>query len=838
MHRWGGAFAAAVVFTLTDKDVKVASAEPAPLSPNKKADDLVRAARPEQLKGKAIDPENQRLIDQGASSAPVRVDYTTPAGTTFTSQGVVEKLLKSSDITPLPKVGTSTDSTFIAGTPVGRPGQVMADVIREQRAALKEHAQDYFATAEAEKAALAQRAAASGVPLRLEHEDGKVDVLAGITASNDPVYFGGNDISGADTSAVDQLWPTGTVGVWNDPANTGLNLSGAGETIGMWEADGSARVSHQQFAGRVTQMDAIPTAENGHATGVAGTLVSEGLSTSPLVGTVNIGQWTRGIAYAASLNAYNNSDFTGEFSDEASIGLKFANNSYDIRTGWRNTGTQQAPIWRWYGPAAASAIEDWRFGAYISSGATITSRGLDNSASLAPNSLLIFAAGNDQSEGPGATITDYLLADTVTPSSLTRDWTDGDDGGYDTMSSLGCAKNVLTVGSINSLEGGWTSAGAVVQSSFSGTGPTDDGRIKPEVVAQGSRTTAITTRNPNALQNLMPWFFSTTPNDASYVALSGTSFFAPVATGALALVNERRTLSRSSYGDLVPPGSVVVIDQNWSDHPVQASGMRALMVHTADEAGSNPGPDYRFGYGVVNATRAVQLISDDSGSGTAPSFGGPKPYYKEVLLAANSKVQFKVNRINATTRIKVTAAWTDPAGLGQSLNSVDQQTARLVNDLDVRIYPPGVVPSAATKNAATTIKPWILNPDLLTKSAVARGAAAATGDDSRNNLEQAEANSPVTGDYTVVVDHKGFSLSGGQQWVSLVLSGVSVPTPPNFTPTIINNGGGNWAISWPSVVGAMYVVEKSLNGFFSWVPATGEISANLETTSLSVARNS
>lgn len=833
MHRRGGALVAAVVFTLTEPEVIIVSAEAVPLSPRKKANDLVLAARPEQVTGETIDPEYQRLIDLGAISAPVRVDPNAPAGTTFTSQGAVKKLAKSNGIVAPPKVENSTDSTSNAGSPVGRPGQVMADVIREQRAALKEQAQDYFAGAEAEKASLAQRAAAIGVPLRFEREDGRVDVLAGISASNDPIYFSGDDISGADTSAVDQLWPSGTVGVWNDPDNTGLNLSGAGEIIGLWEADGSVRVGHNQFTGRATQLDATPTAENGHATGVAGTLVSEGISTS-LVGAVNLGQWSRGIAYASSLNAYNNVDFTGEFSNEAGSGLKFANNSYSLPAGWTNTGTQQAPIWRWNGPAAATATEDWRFGAYLSLGASITPRGIDDSANLAPNTLLIYSASNNQGEGPGVAVTNYLLADNVTPSSLVRDWTDGDDGGYDTMSSLGCAKNVLTVGAINSLEGGWASAGAVVQSSFSGTGPTDDGRIKPEVVAQGSRIMAITARNPNGWQNLMPWYFSATPDNTSYSHTSGTSFSAPVATGVLALVNERRTLSRSSYGDLVPPGSVVVIDQNWSDHPLRASGMRALTVHTADEAGPNPGPDYRFGYGVVNATRAVQLISNDSGSGTTPSFAGPKPFYKEVLLAANTKVQFKVNRIDASTPIKVTAAWSDPAGTGQTTNSVDQQTARLVNDLDVRIYPPGVVPSASTKNAATTIKPWILNPDLPTKSAVTRGAAADTGDDSRNNLEQTQANSPVAGDYTVVVDHKGFSLSGGQQWVSLVLSGVGVRTPPNLAATIVNNGGGNYAISWPSVVGAGYVLEKSLNGFFGWTPAGGEISASLETISLSV----
>jgi hypothetical protein len=86
----------------------------------------------------------------------------------------------------------------------------------------------------------------------------------------------------------------------------------------------------------------------------------------------------------------------------------------------------------------------------------------------------------------------------------------------------------------------------------------------------------------------------------------------------------------------------------------------------------------------------------------------------------------------------------------------------------------------------------------------------------------------------VKVDHKGFTLNGGNQWVSLAISGVTVPIPPNLTASIINNGNGNFAITWPSVVGARYVMEVSGN-LLAWTPASGEISALLESTSLSVS---
>jgi|GEM_PF-4441289 len=571
-----------------------------------------------------VDETYQKLIEQGAYTAPVRIDVDAPVGTVFTPQ---RELLKGhappAGTTPSAETSGLTNGLNINGTLVGKPGQLMTDVYRDQVNALKEHAREYFSKSEAENAALAAKAEAAGLPMLFEGEEGQKAVLSGISDDNQPTYISGTNISGADTLGVDQLWPIGTTGVWNDAGNTGLNLGGANEIIGMWDATDSVRVSHEQFGGRVTQLDAVPAPEGNHGTGVAGVLAAGGVS-SFSVGSVNVGTWSRGIAYESSVNAYNITDFTGEFADEASNGLKYSNNSYGTTSGWLNSGTIAAPVWRWFG--FGTATEDWKFGAYTSSGSAITSRNLDTSAISAPVITLVYSAGNDQNEGPGAAIASYFLTTTATTSTVVRDWSDGDDGGYDTLSALACAKNVLTVGSINSLEGGWATAAAVVQSPFSGSGPTDDGRIKPEVVAQGSRTTTVTARNPNGWPNVTPGFTPATPDDATYTLQAGTSFSAPAVTGVLALVNQRRTISRAGY-----PGSqtpTVYLDSDWLLHPMRSSGMRALVAHTADEAGANPGPDYRFGYGVVNAVRATQLISDDGSVGSTPIYNGPKPYYR------------------------------------------------------------------------------------------------------------------------------------------------------------------------------------------------------------------
>jgi hypothetical protein len=302
---------------------------------------------------------------------------------------------------------------------------------------------------------------------------------------------------------------------------------------------------------------------------------------------------------------------------------------------------------------------------------------------------------------------------------------------------------------------------------------------------------------------------------ANYVlGIQGTSFSSPSVAGALALVLERRHQIRPEWVN--------------NNYPIRSSTLRALAIHTADQAGPNPGPSFKFGYGLFNATSAVNLMAADASTGGAT---GAKPYVKEVLLPSSEVIQFKIHATSPTTPLKVTLAWTDPAGQSQTLNAVDQTTKRLVNDLDLRIYPPGVT-SNFDPNAASTFKPWILNPDLVNKTASARGAAATTGDDSINNVEQVVVNPPSANanDYYIVrVTYKG-ALSGDQQWVSLIISGSDVP-PVDFRITSFTKLlDGSFAIAWNAVVSGEYVVQTSQD-LFTWTDVGGPYCANLESMS-------
>jgi hypothetical protein len=127
------------------------------------------------------------------------------------------------------------------------------------------------------------------------------------------------------------------------------------------------------------------------------------------------------------------------------------------------------------------------------------------------------------------------------------------------------AADVIAVGAVNSDN---------KVADFSSVGPTYDGRIKPEVVAQGVSDFGADV--------------STAGGYSSYENGSGTSFATPIASGVGALL-----LSAFPYLT-----------------NVQA---RNILLATADNAGS---PDNSRGYGLISAEKAISYpnLSDTSGS--------------------------------------------------------------------------------------------------------------------------------------------------------------------------------------------------------------------------------
>ncbi len=164
---------------------------------------------------------------------------------------------------------------------------------------------------------------------------------------------------------------------------------------------------------------------------------------------------------------------------------------------------------------------------------------------------------------------------------------------------------------------------------------------------------------------------------------------------------------------------------------------------------------------------------------------------------------------------------------------------RLRNNLELRVYAPGT-PNAELSNLNSTFatKPWVLNPDLTTKSATTRALPATRGIDTANNLEQVEITTPVAnGVYTIVIKAPA-SLSGSlPQWVSAGISGRTLPTPPPgstiFSTSFVN---GLYSLNLHTYPGGMYKVQGTANLFSGpWVDLSSYQCARGDTMQFVVA---
>ncbi|MCJ8165415.1 S8 family serine peptidase [Pontibacter sp. E15-1] len=521
-------------------------------------------------------------------------------------------------------------------------------------------------------------------------KDGTFISLQGLDAKGLPIYYiTYNNSRAAATTHTDQLWAGGALG---------LSLSGASPAVAsklaMWDG-GKVRVTHQELAGRVQQKDGA-TELNEHATHVAGTLIATGIN--PLA---------KGMAFEANLQAY---DFDNDESEmaKAAANLLVSNHSYGSIVGWRyndeREGTDEDPYWEWWGDTDISKTEDYRFGYYDGQSAA-----WDKIAYNAPYYLIVKSAGNNRGERGPEVGKPYFQRNSNGKFTLikARPANLSSNDGYDVISTAGNAKNILAVGAISPLADGYTRAEDVRVSSFSSYGPTDDGRIKPDVVGNGVAVLS-----------------SAADSDRDYSILSGTSMSAPNVAGSLLLLQEH-------YANL------------HSGNVMRAATLKALAIHTADEAGTTKGPDYVYGWGLLNAAGAAKMLTNADGT-----------HLLQEKSLAQGQVQTLEVRASGAGPLRVTISWTDPEGsVVEVANALNNRVARLVNDLDVRVTGGG-----------TTYRPWTLDP-------ATPDVAAKPGDNIRDNVEQVLVENAVPGEtYSITVNHKG-TLSKGPQAYSLLVSG-------------------------------------------------------------------
>lgn len=411
----------------------------------------------------------------------------------------------------------------------------------------------------------------SNEPVRVVTDTGTIWELDSIDSDGSPVYLTTCNINAARTISADKVRSGGSAP---------FHLTGTNITVAMWDG-GIAVTNHQEFGGRVRNCEQTSVVD--HPTGVAGTLVANGTITS-----------AQGMARQGHVDVYYWDDYIADMSDcvAANPDIQVSNHSWSRVAGWDNS-TWYYP--RWHGDAALSETEDFNFGRYHQ-----LAREMDDFCVAAPYHLPVRSCGNDRGEiGHVPLLQTFGYGYHDTRLGGPNDWftansgvlprpADGGTNGFDCIQPHGVAKNILTVGSVGDLPNGYTNGAAVLLATYSGCGPVDDGRIKPDVVANGEGV--YTT-------------FTTTTN--GYASKSGTSFSSPSAAGSIALLQE---LHERLYG---------------TNQPMLASTLKALVIHTADDIGSTPGPDYRFGWGLLNVERAAWCITNNASWNSLPHIKGP-----------------------------------------------------------------------------------------------------------------------------------------------------------------------------------------------------------------------
>lgn len=573
---------------------------------------------------------------------------------------------------------------------------------------------------------LLQTAREKGWPLTLRGKNGRMAYLRGINGQGFPYYVTTTDnIISAATIRTTALWAGGS---------SGLNLNGSSSflkgRIAVWD-EGLVRPTHVELTGRVKQEDAAQgdTILSDHSTHVSGTMIATGVN--PVA---------KGMSYGAQLlQAY---DFNNDESEMAaaaagSNGIIVSNHSYADIAGWYIDNAEN-DRWEFWGNPGDTV--DIKFGLYDDD-----ARIWDSIAYNAPYYLIAKAGGNNPGETGPAVGQPYfrLNAQRQMASAGNRPAGISSNAGYRTIATYGCSKNILTLGAVNPIPGGYNQPGDVVQASFSSLGPTGDGRIKPDVVADGV----------NVLSSI-----STADN--AYDIFSGTSMATPATAGSSFLLQEY-------YGKL------------HHDSLMLSATLKGLLIHTADEAGNNPGPDYTFGWGLVNMQNAAAVITANN------SDQSQRLIQSSLTQSSKDQETFTVTA-SGKMPLSATICWTDPPAIVASIpvNSHNfQDTVRkLVNDLDLRI----------TDNTTNKVyMPWILNPS-------SPGSAATKGDNIRDNVEKVElGDSTVPGrTYTITVSHKGtISKDGATQAYSLIYSGAGTTYCPSASTSTTGTAMSNVTVN-------------------------------------------
>lgn len=434
----------------------------------------------------------------------------------------------------------------------------------------------------------------------ITNEKGNQGELVRITDDGELLYYFTDNVDAAASTRTNFL---------HDGGGLNLNLRGTDLKVGVWDKQ-MALQSHFEFAddegnSRILLQDGPAGQNEFHATHVTGTIAARGVNSN-----------AKGMATDVKILSHNwNSDLLQVQQQANSEGLLVSNHSY---------GT---PV---------ENINDANVGKYISE-----SRLWDTATRNFIYTLPFISAGNDGGTGNSQPI----------------------GPGLDKLVGNKVSKNVMVIANANDailFPGGGGELANVSINPGSSQGPTDDGRIKPDVAGNGTGVLS-----------------SSNQNNAAYGSSSGTSMSAPNVAGTAILLQEL-------YFDI-------------NEEFMISSTLRGLLCHTADDFGDF-GPDPESGWGLVNAKVAAETILD--------SEEGELSIIEEYELSNNETYSFEVF-VEGGKDLRASITWIDREG-DVNNGGANDDTPVLVNDLDLRVI----------SESGEEFEPWMLNRNNLNLAAI------------------------------------------------------------------------------------------------------------------------
>lgn len=427
--------------------------------------------------------------------------------------------------------------------------------------------------------------------------------------------------------------------IW--PQTNGVEgLTGRGQVVAVADTgldNGDLETLHEDIRGRVSRVYAIGRPGDwsdfiGHGTHICGSVLGNGAMSGGRI---------KGPAYEATLIMQSLCDEQGGTARPTDLADLF-------RQAYTNEGEVAGA--KIHCNSWGSGRDDDADGAELLGVYVEDCRVIDRFCFLHPDFLVLFASGNDAIDGDGDGVVDL-----------------------DSLNSQATAKNIIAVGGAENVREAGHTYGEIYQSrypaepisgddiakpyaegspgmaAFSGRGPCDDGRIKPDIIAPA---TMICAARSCVMRR---------PLKGPYHYKNGTSMAAPLVAGAAALVREWLVVHKG----LENPDAATI-------KALLVAGARSLAPGQYGEGAwreiPSASPNPVEGWGMVDVARSV------GADGTRVDVCDAQ------VIAEGEVVAFGL-RVKKGDRLSVVLAYADaPAEMAAA--------GQLVNDLDLRVVSP------------------------------------------------------------------------------------------------------------------------------------------------------